>query len=56
MSPSFPQCFSSRHPQGSQFLLCDGSVQFISQTMNAKVYQALGTGSGGEVIDPGFSH
>jgi hypothetical protein len=54
MSLNFPGCFSSRHPQGAQFVHCDGSAHFISQSINANVYQALGTRSGGEVIDPGF--
>ena len=54
MSLNFPQCFSSRHPQGAQFLLCDGSAHFVSQTVNVGVFQALGTMNGGETIDADF--
>jgi prepilin-type N-terminal cleavage/methylation domain-containing protein len=53
MARNLPGCFSSLHPQGAQFLCCDGSAHFVSQTVNVNVYQAIGTRSGGEVIDPG---
>ena len=50
---SFPDCvaqsnwnlswgFRSRHPQGCQFVFGDGSVHFISQTVNYATYQRLG--------------
>jgi prepilin-type N-terminal cleavage/methylation domain-containing protein/prepilin-type processing-associated H-X9-DG protein len=50
---SFPECwqksnwnlghgFRSRHPQGAQFVFGDGSVHFISQTVNYATYQRLG--------------
>ena len=49
----FPECvnvchwklshgFRSRHPQGAQFVFGDGSVKFISQTVNYATYQRLG--------------
>jgi hypothetical protein len=48
---------SSKHPGGCQVLLGDGSVRFISQTINATggptgygVWGALGTRDGGEVV------
>ncbi len=42
--------FWSRHPGGCQFLLCDGSVRFIKQTLAPQVFQALGSRAGGEVV------
>jgi prepilin-type N-terminal cleavage/methylation domain-containing protein/prepilin-type processing-associated H-X9-DG protein len=36
------QGFKSRHPGGAQFLLCDGSVRFIIQTIPWDTYQRLG--------------
>jgi prepilin-type N-terminal cleavage/methylation domain-containing protein/prepilin-type processing-associated H-X9-DG protein len=41
---------SSRHPGGVNFLLGDGSVRFIKNTINIPTWQALGTKAGGEVI------
>jgi prepilin-type N-terminal cleavage/methylation domain-containing protein len=43
-------CFWSRHPGGCEFLLCDGSVRFIKETVGPQVFQALATRAGGEVI------
>lgn len=34
--------FRSRHPGGAQFVFVDGSVHFISETVNYQTYQALG--------------
>jgi prepilin-type N-terminal cleavage/methylation domain-containing protein/prepilin-type processing-associated H-X9-DG protein len=34
--------FRSRHPQGCQFVFGDGSVHFISQSVNYATYQRLG--------------
>jgi len=36
------QGFKSRHPGGAQFVFCDGSVHFLSETMNYDMYQRLG--------------
>lgn len=41
--------FSSHHVNGAQFLAGDGSVQWLSQYIDIKVYQALATRAGGEV-------
>ncbi|MBI1249526.1 DUF1559 domain-containing protein [bacterium] len=35
-------CFGSWHPGGAMFAMCDGSVQFMSETMNLQIYQQLG--------------
>lgn len=42
--------FSSRHTGGVHFALADGSVRFLSENIDAELFRALGTGSGGEVI------
>ncbi len=42
--------FASLHPGGCQFLLCDGSVRFIKETVAPPVFQALATRAGDEVI------
>ena len=40
----------SRHPGGGNVLKADGSVHFISQDINLKTWQAMGTISGGEIV------
>jgi prepilin-type N-terminal cleavage/methylation domain-containing protein len=40
----------SYHPGGAQFALTDGSVRFITQTINMTTYQGLGSRDGGEVV------
>jgi prepilin-type N-terminal cleavage/methylation domain-containing protein/prepilin-type processing-associated H-X9-DG protein len=42
--------FRSRHPGGLQFAFADGSARFISDSIDLKVYRALATTSGGEVV------
>ena len=42
--------FKSRHPGGANFLICDGSVHFLSDTIDYRLYNELGTRGGGEVV------
>ncbi len=52
--PNFPQAgaddFWSRHPSGCNFLFCDGSIHFLRQSINPKVFSALSTRKGNEVV------
>lgn len=43
--------FRSEHPGGASFALCDGSVQFIADSVSKAVYDGLATRSGGEVFE-----
>ena len=42
--------FSSHHVGGTQFLMADGHVRFMSENIDTALYQALGTLRGGEVV------
>jgi prepilin-type N-terminal cleavage/methylation domain-containing protein len=42
--------FTSLHPNGAQFSLADGSVRFVTFTINQPTYQALGSRGGGEQL------
>jgi prepilin-type processing-associated H-X9-DG protein len=42
--------FWSRHPGGAQFVLADGSVKFIKEQVGFRIFQALATRQGGEVL------
>lgn len=42
--------FASRHTAGGNFGLADGSVRFISDTIDILTYRSLATVSGGEVV------
>jgi len=43
--------FRSDHPGGGLFLLCDGSVQFLSENIDMTVYNGLSTIQGGETVN-----
>ncbi|MCY2991463.1 MAG: DUF1559 domain-containing protein [Planctomycetota bacterium] len=53
-SPNWPQShthdFSSEHPSGTHFLLADGSVRLVPETIDIAVYRALVTRSGSETV------
>jgi len=52
MANSPDECitFRSMHPGGALFAICDGSVDFIPDTIDEVVYRALSSRSGGEVV------
>jgi len=41
--------FKSKHTGGASFAMGDGSVKFVSTTINYQIYNNLGTRAGGEV-------
>ena len=41
--------FKSRHPGGANFCMGDGSVHFITETIDYRLYNELGSRAGGEV-------
>jgi prepilin-type N-terminal cleavage/methylation domain-containing protein/prepilin-type processing-associated H-X9-DG protein len=42
--------FSSSHPNGANFLFCDGSVRPVKNTIDTRVYQHLGNRNDGELV------
>lgn len=43
-------CAASMHPGGVLACFADGSVHFVTETINRTTYEALGTRAGGEVV------
>ncbi|WP_072022282.1 DUF1559 domain-containing protein [Zavarzinella formosa] len=57
MDPAYPlnsiasnNAFGSRHTNGGNFLLGDGSVKFVSNSIDVNVYKAVGSRNGGEAL------
>ncbi len=42
------QGFKSLHPSGANMMMGDGSVHFVSETIDYQLYNELGTRDGGE--------
>jgi prepilin-type processing-associated H-X9-DG protein len=42
--------FRSRHPQGANFAMADGSARFVKQSIDHRIYNALGTRAASELI------
>jgi prepilin-type processing-associated H-X9-DG protein len=42
--------FRSRHPWGANFAMADGSVRFVKQSIDHRIYNALGTRAASELI------
>lgn len=47
---NFSHSFRSAHPGGASFVLCDGAVRFISETIDYVTYQRLGDRRDGQVV------
>ena len=43
--------FQSHHPGGTIFTMCDGSVHFISENIEQRALNAMGSRAGGELIN-----
>jgi prepilin-type processing-associated H-X9-DG protein len=42
--------FKSLHPGGAQFVMADGSVHFVNESIDHNVYRGLATRNGGETV------
>ena len=42
--------FWSMHPGGCNFLLCDGSVRFLKESVEPNLFRVMATRAGGEAI------
>jgi prepilin-type processing-associated H-X9-DG protein len=43
--------FRSNHTNGASFCMADGSVRFVSQSIDLATYRAFATYAGGEVVN-----
>ena len=43
--------FRSEHPGGGNFALCDGSVHFVSESIDEITYDGYATRAGGEIVE-----
>jgi prepilin-type N-terminal cleavage/methylation domain-containing protein/prepilin-type processing-associated H-X9-DG protein len=50
VSLSDPRSFGSWHPQGATFVFADGSVQYLSDSIDVNLFAAMGTPDGGETV------
>jgi prepilin-type N-terminal cleavage/methylation domain-containing protein/prepilin-type processing-associated H-X9-DG protein len=48
------QGFRSRHPGGAHFCACDGSVRFVTDTVDNSLFRASCTRNGGEAFSESF--
>jgi len=49
-APAFENDIRSEHPGGAFGLFCDGSVRFLTETMELETLAAICTRAGGEVV------
>jgi prepilin-type N-terminal cleavage/methylation domain-containing protein/prepilin-type processing-associated H-X9-DG protein len=50
--PAHADQFWSRHPGGAHFCFADGSVRFLKEKRPLKIFQALATRAGAEILSP----
>jgi len=46
----YEMSYGSRHSGGANFMMADGSVRFIRDSISAQMFSAMGTRAGGEVV------
>jgi hypothetical protein len=45
------RCFGSSHETGANFVFCDGTVHFLTNSISGAVYQAMGTRNANDQVD-----